>query len=200
MNKLQIGDTVFYRNINDNILSKTQHWVLGTDLSHSSFIAGLFDDSVIELDADLKVRIHTFLRHWFDEIDTTHRQIFRYNPEFIDQQIVEEVIRELRYEYEDKLYGFVQWPAIAIRTLFERLGFKDAKKWDILWGWGVVCSELLYYGEKEIAMRSFAKNKKNILQEYLYELYQFNPDTFTPKDLREIYYKFPMIKKEMIWH
>lgn len=194
--KLQIGDTVFYTNIKV-FTSKLQHWVLGTELSHSSYIAGTMDDSVIELEADIKVRIHTFLRHWFDEVDMKHRQVFRYNPEFIDQQIVEEVIRELRYEYEDKPYGFIQWPAIAIRTLFERLGFKEARKWNILWGWGVSCSELLYYGEKEIIGRNFAKKPKSVLQAMLYELYLYNPETFTPKDLREIYQKFPMIKREI---
>lgn len=196
MNRIQTGDTVLYTNLNA-FTSKLQHWVLGTNLSHSSFVAGLFDDSVLELEADLKVRLHTFLKSWTDQIDYSHRQIFRYNPELIDQQVVEEVIRELRFRFEDETYGFIQWPAIAIRTLFERLGFKNAKKWDILWGWGVVCSELLYYGEKEIAQRNYNKNHFSVLQEYLYELHQYNPDTFTPEDLRKIYYKFPSIKKEL---
>ena len=200
MKPLQIGDTIFYTDINDNIGSKLQHWVLNSNLSHSSYIAGLFGLSVLELEADLKVRLHTFLKKWDDEIDITHRQIFRWNPEYIDQQIVEEVITEIRYEFENELYSFYQWIAIAIRVLFERLGFKKAKKWNILWHSSKrpVCSELLYHGEKRIIERNFDKSHKPVLQEMLYEFHQFNPDTFTPEDLRgKIYYKFPTIKSDV---
>ena len=193
---LMPGDTVFYRNI-PVFTSKVQQWVLGSDLSHSSYIAGLFDESVMELEADIKVRIHTFLKKTNDEINPKHRQIFRYNPELINQDIVLEVLREIRFEFEDRFYGFIQWPTIAIRTMFERLGFKSARGWNILWGWGISCSELLYEGEKRIWQRNFQMNRNPRLQEALFDLYHYNKDTFTPEDLRKIYYKFPMIKKDV---
>ena len=86
--------------------------------------------------------------------------------------------------YEGELYGFISWITIAIRHFFKRLGFKNTRNWKILWGWGVICSELLYYYTLEVSVREMeGYNQWHFLW---VELMKYNPNTFTPQDLRDI--------------
>lgn len=199
---LVTGDTIFYRGLT-GFSSRLQQVVLNTDLSHSSYIAGLLNEKTyLELEADIKVRLHSFLDIG-DPFDKEHHQLFRWNPEIIDQKIVEKTLFNLRHFFEDKYYGFGQWLTIAIRRAFELLGAKEARSWSIrfLGDFGTVCSELLYFGDKIILEETHKLNARpqynQMILNMLKEFGKYNHNLFTPPDLRKIYYEFPKIKYEV---
>lgn len=208
--KFQIGDTIFYKGIN-KFLSKVQQKVLNTDLSHSSTICGhLWTKDIammipIELEADIKVRIHSY-----NHGDGKYREVWRWiNNELIPQEIIDRVVSDHRNRYEDHWYGFIQWLTIAIRRLFEVLMPKkvdEIRKWNILWGWGTVCSELIWesdttildqaidhWGTKMITAhvndnrREGYKTNWFVCKVYRNYFDAYNPNTVTPSDLRNIY-------------
>ena len=200
------GDTILYANI-DEFLSKIQHKVLGTNLSHSSKIYSQLKDTVLELEADVKVRLHTY-SYLDDDIDLKHREIYRWNPQIFRQDLMNEVLEQVRKEFEGELYGFVQWPTIGIRRLLETIlpGViaKRVRSWHILYKWGVSCSELLHVDEQrilDIHIEYYKKNQIEIgyeravtyMQDMKRELERYNKDIFTPEDLRVLYDQFPIL-------
>jgi hypothetical protein len=211
MIKLQTGDSIFYKDIKA-FLSRIQQWVLNTNLSHTSVICGrLWGKDIaklepIELEADIKVRIHSF------NANPQNIEVWRWYTDIIPQEIIDRVLDDYRRRYEDHWYGFIQWLTIAIRRISELVipsKYRDnVKRWNILWGWGTTCSELLYLIETTILRDSFNfwkyklicahpnddrkyeyKHKMMLVEVFLFEWKNYNKDTFTPKDQKEIYIK-----------
>lgn len=179
---LRKGDIVYYKHIPE-FLSDIQHKILNTPYSHTSIIAGHTDTQrLLEFEADVKVRLHSY----------SHSIPYREVWEWIDvpEDVLSQVIEELIFEYEGKLYGFIQWPTIFIKRCFELLGFKNARSWKILWGWGVVCSELLYYFVEKVAKTMLARTLEVKWELLIDELHIYNKDTFTPVDLNVIQNQF----------
>lgn len=214
---LRTGDTLFYKNMNA-VTSKLQHWVLNTILSHSSVICGLLGVKAepIELEADIKVRIHTF------NTNDKNIEVWRWHNDMIPQEIIDRVIDDYRKRYEDHWYGFIQWLTIAIRRVFELTMPKkkdQIRKWNILWGWGTTCSELTYLIETSILQGSYDYwrdklsrvhvnddrkqdyfHKVTMVAGYLTCWKKYNPNTFTPKDQQNLYILLKHLKiKTQVW-
>lgn len=198
---LIIGDRIFYRNMTA-ITSRIQQWVLKTELSHISGIIGVMNGSLMELEADFKVRVHTFLRDILDRIDPKHHQIFRWSNEYIPMHIQYDVMNDFRFRYEDHQYGYFQWVTIGLRRFFEWLGCENVRSWNILWGWGNTCSELYAKIDKmmiEDSMDFWLVNplpngehirKYNRLSGMLHVYNRYNVNLITPVDQRHIYTAF----------
>src|SRR3990167_2505029 len=140
---MKLGSVIFYKNI-PSFLSWGQRFVLKTKYSHLSICRG--KDSLgltLELEANIQVDTTTY------HPDNEHRDVY----EFIDtpEQVIKTVLIQIIHDYEEKTYGFISWLTIFIRRIFELLGF-DAKGWNILWGWGIHCSELGFYYLMKIAV------------------------------------------------
>lgn len=196
---LMIGDTIYYKNIPE-FLSRVQRVVMDMPYSHCSLFAGevryksdIPQSISLEFEADVKVRFHSLPDNL--DIDPQYREVFR----FINtpQEIIDESMVEIIREFEGEVYAFLQWLSIFIRRCGEWLGFKKARSWRIFWGWTptVVCSELLFYFIERVTLKVislFSFNAEVFEREIilwktlLNELYKYNPDTFTPKDLAAI--------------
>lgn len=199
---LKKNDTVFYKNIK-GITSEIQHWALKTNLSHCSKIYGVVSPSgeILEYEADLKIRLHTFGIP-IEIIDPQYREVFRWKEGVLNEQVVTDETARQRAKSEGSTYGFMQWLTIGIRRLLEiTLPKKYADRvrgWRILWEKGETCSETLYYIEFNNALFSaisYAGNpEKNIIRRRLNDfttvMTRYNPHTFTPVDLKNIYLQF----------
>ena len=175
---MKIGSVIFYSRI-PSFLSWVQRQVLGTPYSHTSILCPDYMNKPIEFEADLKVRYHTY------EHSNKHRDIY----ELIDvpDEVILFVLHQLR-KYEDKIYGFVSWLAILIRRIFEVLGFKNAKSWDILVDKDLVCSELLWHYLNKISnIMGRVNGNWAVFQD---ELHIYNPNIFTPKDISYLLNKY----------
>lgn len=172
---LTIGTIIFYKDLTA-LTSRIQQIVLGIPYSHNSiFIGNNQLGRLQEFEANLELGTTTFYP------DPLHRELYSINA---PQEIIIEVLNQLIDDFEERVYGFIQWPAIGLRRLFEILGFKNAKSWNILWGWGVVCSELIYYYLYKLALRMD-------WDDLLAELKIYNPNLFHPGDTKIILKKFP---------
>lgn len=176
MNEYQLGDIIFYKNIKV-VTSALQRKVLGIPYSHNALYTGVNQlGRMEEFEANLQVGTTTFT----DSIE--YREV--YHVLGISDEIMKDSLNYLVDEYEEKVYGFISWPAIALRRIFELIGFKEARKWNILWGWGVMCSELVYYFLVMLALRMG-------WTDLLDELRKYNPNLFHPGDTKAIIDLFP---------
>ena len=175
---MKIGSIIFYSRI-PSFLSWVQRQVLGTPYSHTSILCPDYMNKPMEFEADLKVRYHTY------EHSNKHRDVY----ELVDvpDEVILFVLHQLR-KYEDKIYGFVSWLAILIRRIFEVLGFKNAKSWDILVDKDLVCSELLWHYLNKISnIMGRVNGNWAVFQD---ELHIYNPHIFTPKDISYLLNKY----------
>ncbi len=179
---MKLGSIILYKNIPE-FLSWVQRVVLDTIYSHASIYIGKLEkiDSHTELEANLQVGQTKFVNN------PKHQDIYELMD--VPEDVVVEVIQNLILVYEEKIYGFIGWPAILIRRIFERLGFTHAKKWNILWGWGVICTELVWYFLENVSLIMAARTKSVKWGYVLYDLRRYNPNLFTPKDLKDIFVK-----------
>lgn len=204
----EIGTIILYKNIT-TITGKLQRlwWRITRQpykqYSHLSIHAG-----VSTLGRELEAEANT-------QVDQT---TFKYNPNNMDlfmpnasQDNIKLALNNAIDEHEETLYGFISWLTIVIRGIFEMLGFKKAKSWNILWGWGVMCSEFGWYDmyllasyemrdalNKMGATRDMAEvgilvNHKNAWMDFFRELHTYNPNTFTPIDARVLFANHPEI-------
>ena len=175
--ELKVGDLIFYKNI-PSFLSRVQQWYLKTIYSHVSIFSGTTEMNLNqEFDADLRVRFHTFRGI------TSKRDVFRFKD--VSYDVLWQSTRAVADLYEGELYGFISWLTIAIRHFFKRLGFKNTRSWNILWGWGVICSELLYYFVEDVSGRMMARGLP-LWDSLWLQMRKYNPNTFTPQDLGDI--------------
>ena len=170
MRNLTLGAIILYKNI-PGFTSWLQRIVLGIPYSHSSIYIGKNElGRAEEFEANLEVGTTTFV----DSVE--YREV--YNIRGVPHPVMEKVLNELINEFEENTYGFISWVAIFIRRCFELCGF-NAKGWNILWGWGVQCTELVYH----FLVRLAKIMEWHDLEEYLY---MYNPDLFHSGDLKLI--------------
>ena len=184
---IHLGYLIFYKNIPE-FGSWLQRWVSNTIYSHVSISLGNKLDAIDdcgEFEADLKVRLHSFHKRTesmdvLQIIGVPHQTLWHSLKYVIDM-------------YEGKTYGFISWLTIAIRYGFEWLGFKEVYRWNILWGWGVICSELVWYYIMEIADRMIDAKGTNftLWSQLSFELSRHQADTFTPKDIELLARAYP---------
>ena len=188
---MKLGNLIFYKNIPE-FGSWLQRWVSNTIYSHVSIIAGYNRNigKLMEFDASYFVRFRSF----------EHRR-----PEHMDILAVN-ATREIKVQalinvidaYEGMSYGYIQWLTTALRFLFEWMGFKGVKSWNILWGWGVFCSELVYYYLMEIAIQMEVSDEppNKRMQWHLIKrhLLTFNPDIFVPQDIIDMVDIFSVLR------
>ena len=176
-----LGSIILYKNVR-SWTAWIQQKVLDTRLSHASIYIGPLQqlDRENEFEANLQVDQTTFI------YDPKHKDIYElwYVPEWVSKDIINSIMNE----YEETTYGFISWPAILIRRIFEALGFKNAKGWNILWGWGVICTELVWHYLYRVSQEMMRYDEKRWAK-VGHELYTFNPNLFTPKDLEELMIK-----------
>ena len=174
-----------YKNI-PSFLSWLQRWVLGTIYSHSAIYKGTDElGRMIEFEANLQVDQTTY------HPDKKHRDV--YEVVDVPGNVMKRVLNDIIDEYEEKTYGFISWFTILIRRIFEIIGFKNVKGWNILWGWGVICSELVWYYLYELSVymtRSYG------WYEFHQELKTYNPNIFTPKDISYLVEKYKLFTKQ----
>jgi len=182
---MKLGSTILYQRI-PSFLSWVQRFVLKTPYSHSSIIAGFMLNNDIELEADIKVRLHSY----------GHSDKYRDVYELVDDvtyAVAHDVLVSIRQEFEGETYGFISWPAILIRRIFEIVLPKKysvkVKGWDILWGWGVICSELVWYFYKAVADAMIERGFERWTI-FLEELLTYNPNLFHPKDISYLLNKY----------
>lgn len=198
----EIGTIILYKNIT-TITGKIQRlwWRITRQpykqYSHLSVYAG---EST--LGRQLEAEANT-------QVDQT---TFKYTPDNMDlfmpnanQDNVKLALNQAIDAHEETLYGFISWLTIVIRGIFEMLGFKKAKSWNILWGWGVMCSEFGWYymyllasyeirdAFNQIAMPVGMDKVKRLIQKrdkwlaFYQDLHTYNPNTFTPIDARVLF-------------
>lgn len=175
-----IGNWILYKNIKSE-LSWLQRFVLNTIYSHLSIGRGIDQLGLpLEFEANLQVNTTTF------HPNKEHRDIF----EFIDvpEEIMKEVIRELISDMEEKTYSFIAWPAIGLRRLFELMGFKNAKSWNILWGWGIHCTEIGWHQIDKLDKKEWKKPAG--WKFFVHKVRQINPNLFHPKDCQDLTEQF----------
>ena len=170
---MKLGSIIFYKNIS-GIGSWLQRFILGIPYSHNSIYIGVNElGRMQEFEANLRVNTTTFT----DSVE--HREVYPLN---LSEDTIKKVLNQLINEYEENSYGYISWIAIFLRRCFELLGF-NAKGWKILWGWGVHCSELVYYYLLYLAWEMKWKDIENFLDLY-------NPNTFHPGDVKDVINKF----------
>ena len=184
---IKLGDIIFYKNIPE-FGAWLQRWVTNTIYSHVSISLGnkLSEiDAYGEFEADLKVRLHSFHRR------SKNMDVLKIIG--VPYQILWSTLKAVIILYEGKTYGFISWLTIAIRYVFEKLGFKEVYRWNILWGWGVICSELVYYYFIGIADQMIDGRETNLIlwTQLRYELSRHQADTFTPKDIELLARAYP---------
>lgn len=185
---MKYGQYIFYKNI-PNFLSWIQRVVTGTIYSHVSIAIGWIQkiQRELEFDADLKIRFHSFPKRseYMDVLQLVG----------VPHRIREKVINEIVEGYENLSYGYIQWLTIGLRFLFEKMGY-DAKGWNILWGWGVTCSELTYYDTLRTAEEMMSDRASTDLQQLqwgmlVFILKKYNPNLFVPEDYVDIQRQCP---------
>jgi hypothetical protein len=134
---------------------------------------------LMEFDADLKVRFRSF-----HSLSPNMDVLIVNAPDHIKQQALSYVVEQ----YEDRSYGYIQWLTIFLRFTFQKLGFRNAKSWNILWGWGITCSELIYSYLWEICRLMEIEGGVMYRRHSPWYLVQltlryYNKNTFTPSDL-----------------
>ena len=168
---MKIGSLVFYKNI-PGFTSWLQRKVLGTDISHVSIYIGKDEmGMMMEFEANPYFCDRTTLKLKPKE----NMEIWEIN---LPEDFLKDSIRFTIYELEETKYSYIQWLTTFIRRCFEWIGF-DAKKWNILWGWGMTCSEVVWY---------YLVGMDEQLTE---ELLKYNPNTFHNGDIKNIMDKFP---------
>lgn len=143
-------------------------------------LKGLWIRKQGEFDADLIVRIHS-LKARSKNMDVLKLKGVPYDVKKMALNTVIEM-------FEGETYGFIQWLTITIRYFCEWLGFKNAGKWNILWGWGIVCSELVFYYLHNIAIDM---SDNYLWNQFRLELQDRNPHLFTPKDIEMLARHYP---------
>jgi len=143
---------------------------------------------------------------------------FKYNPNNMDlfmpnanQDNIKLALNTAIDTYEETLYGFISWLTIVIRGIFEMLGFKNVKTWNILWGWGIMCSEfgwhymtLLASYEMRLTLQrmqvtremddiAYLLKHKDRWMAFYQDIRSYNPNTFTPIDARVLFANHPEI-------
>jgi len=170
---MKLGTIIFYKNIS-GFTSWLQRRVLGIPYSHNSIYIGINElGRMEEFEANLEVGTTTFT----DSVE--HREVYPLN---IPEDTIKKVLNQLINEYEENSYGYISWVAIFLRRCFELCGF-NAKGWNILWGWGVTCSELVYYYFLYLAWEMKWEDLQNFL-------YLYNPNTFHPGDVKVVINRF----------
>ena len=170
---MKLGSIIFYKNI-PSFTSWLQRFILGIPYSHNSIYIGKNElGRMQEFEANLEVGTTTFTD------STEHREVY---PLDIPEDTIKKVLNQLINEYEENSYGYISWIAIFLRRCFELCGF-NAKGWNILWGWGVHCAELVYYYLLYLAWEMQWDNLQNFL-------YLYNPNTFHPGDVKDVINKF----------
>lgn len=201
-NIYDLGTIILYKNISTWTGVIQRFWWRITrqpykQYSHLSIYAG-----VSTLGRQLEAEANT-------QVDQT---TFKYTPDNMDlfmpnanQDNVKLALNQAIDAHEETLYGFISWLTIVIRGIFEMLGFKNVKSWNILWGWGVMCSEFGWYYmyllssyemrdalNKMSAPRDMAEvgrliTHKNAWMDFFKDLNTYNPNTFTPIDARVLF-------------
>ena len=177
---MKIGNIILYKNIKA-FLSCVQRTILGTIYSHLSIYIGK-DELNLPMEFEANVQVD--------------RTTFHYNPEHQDifeiigvpEDVMKEVMTELIQELEEKTYSFIAWIAIALRRLFEALGFKKAKGWNILWGWGIHCTEIGWHQFDKLDKKEWDKPQGWKL--FIYKVRLINPNLFHPGDCQELTTQF----------
>jgi len=174
------GSINFYKNIGQ-FSSWLQRVVNKTIYSHNGLIAGQISETgrSLEFEANLQVGFTT----WRSSVNTE-----TYEWIGVADGIIHYAMHKVIEEYEEKSYGYISWLAIFLRRMFEKLGFKKARGWSILWGWGIHCSELIYYYLLEICTLMHWEEEINWLRE-------FNSNLFTPQDTRDFIDEFNRLKE-----
>ena len=184
---LVIGDIILWKNIKSfgswlqRFMSKISPRSR-TIYSHFGIFAGSTELGFNqEFEATIpEVGFHTYKYEWESKCD-----IFTIKAPY---DIRKQALRDCVNQYEGENYGFVSWVTILIRYIGEMLGFKNAHSWDIFYGWGIHCSELFVY-VLWIATEMDWVDLIKVLCEY-------NPNTFTTQDIRNIINRFPQYFKE----
>ena len=178
MIEIPVGSFIFWKNIKTFTSSLQRFWT-NTIYSHISIYAGQMGGRDLEFEASKLVKFDSYNKRDIPKNDII---ALKGVPLTIIQKSLDKIIEE----YEGNMYGFFSWFTIFLRYLFQRMGFKNVHKWNILWGWGIHCSELGWYFLFDVIseMLVFSSDKKWLkLAEVVYE---YDPDLFTPQDLRDI--------------
>ena len=196
MNNFILGTIILYHSIT-TWTSRIQQWwwrVIGEtrqDLSHASIYAGINRhlDRMMEFEANIQVD-HT---------------TFRYNPDnmlvwypYCHSDSIKRALNKTINESEETAYGFIGWLAIFIRGILEMIlpisMKRRVKGWNILWGWGIFCSELVwrFWNNlcQDIAENSYNIQEKMKWSQVHYQLMKYNPNTFTPVDVYNLQEEF----------
>jgi len=167
------------------------------DLSHASIYAGINRhlQRMMEYEANLQVDHTTF--------NYNQSNMIVYYP-YCHTESVKRALNKTINESEETTYGFIGWLAIFIRGILEMiLSEKQAKKvkgWNILWGWGIFCSELVWRFWNnlcfDIVENSYNTQERKHWNEFHYHLEKYNPNTFTPVDVYDLQVKFDWCFRE----
>ena len=173
--------------------SKIQQWwwkVMGEkvwQLSHASIYVGINRhlDRMMEYEANLQVDHTTF--------NYNEKNMILFYP-YCHSDSVKRALNKTINESEETVYGFIGWFAIALRGIFEMILPKTyktrVKGWNILWGWGIFCSELVWrFWDnlcEDIAENSYNIQEKRYWTAFHYQLEKYNPNTFTPVDVYKL--------------
>jgi len=181
---IPIGAFIFWKNIKTFQSSLQRFWT-NTIYSHTSIYAGYGINRDFEFEASTLVLLSTYNRRNLPKNDII---AFKDVPEKIRIKALEKIIKE----YEGELYGFISWLTIFLRYLFQKIGFKNVHKWNILWGWGVICSELIWYYMIEVISEMMLTADNNKWTHLFMKINEYNPDTFAPQDLKDIIDSYPL--------
>ena len=195
-----LGTVILYNNLTA-WTSRIQQWWWSVTyrgetkylVSHSSIYAGINRHLQREMEVEANLQVdHTSFHYNGDKM-------ILYYP-YCNSDSVKRALNKTIDEHEETTYGFISWFTIFLRGIFEILGFKNVKSWNILWGWGVICSEFVYYFWKnlcdDIAENSHNYNEKKYWKEVSNVLEGYNPNIFTPVDILIIQRRFTWCFRE----
>jgi len=188
--EIPFGAMVFWKYI-DTFQSGLQRFWTYTIYSHISlFLEPLKVGNFLEFEANTFVRFSSYKKR-----DLKKNDIIVFSDD-VPEEVYVAAMKTIIKRFEGEIYGFFSWFTIFLRFLFQRIGFKDTHKWNILWGWGVHCSELIWYYcieiiEMMIDLLAYPERWIEILSKFK----EYNPDTFVPQDLIDIKNEFPSCLK-----
>ena len=186
---MKTGDLIFYKNIPE-FGSWLQRIVTNTIYSHVSILAGYNKNiaKLMEFDASHFVRFRSFFTQ------SKSMDVMILSGVSIEVKI--KALRTVVDAYEGRSYGYIQWLTIALRFLFQWMGFRDTRGWNILWGWGITCSELVYAYLIELCRLMEEEGGRQWRNESPWARIQsvlktYNSDLFVPEDINDLSKMYP---------
>ena len=154
----------------------TVRWFTKSRWSHNFVVMPPYMGEICVLEADLKVQLVTFQKEYVEK-DADYYEIWR--PTQIGKGEIYGATGKLFKSDAGEIYGFMQIPWFAVRSLLEKIGIKLSKNW---FPAGEICSETpwryLYNlgGEYRVEAEKLGENECS--PQDIFTLVESRPDLF----------------------